>query len=85
MERSQIYDGRLVCHQDRPGGQLTLSAQRKVCLSSHSGFSAALENYSLGTIIFEALGQAFFTLSLGIGALAIFGIISKGSLAGLKA
>ena len=36
-------------------------------------FERALENYSLGTIIFEALGQAFFTLSLGIGALAIFG------------
>ncbi len=36
-------------------------------------FSRALEKYSLGTIIFEALGQAFFTLSLGIGALAIFG------------
>ena len=36
-------------------------------------FQRALENYSLGTIIFEALGQAFFTLSLGIGALAIFG------------
>lgn len=36
-------------------------------------FQRALEQYSLGTIIFEALGQAFFTLSLGIGALAIFG------------
>lgn len=36
-------------------------------------FQRALEKYSLGTIIFEALGQAFFTLSLGIGALAIFG------------
>ncbi len=36
-------------------------------------FAKALEKYSLGTIIFEALGQAFFTLSLGIGALAIFG------------
>lgn len=36
-------------------------------------FQRALETYSLQTIIFEALGQAFFTLSLGIGALAIFG------------
>ena len=36
-------------------------------------FGRALENYSLGEIIFAALGQAFFTLSLGIGALAIFG------------
>lgn len=36
-------------------------------------FKSALENYSLGEIVFAALGQAFFTLSLGIGALAIFG------------
>lgn len=36
-------------------------------------FKRALEHYSLGEIIFAALGQAFFTLSLGIGALAIFG------------
>ncbi|MCB6200727.1 sodium-dependent transporter [Extibacter muris] len=36
-------------------------------------FGRALENYTLGEIIFAALGQAFFTLSLGIGALAIFG------------
>ena len=36
-------------------------------------FKAALENYSLGEILFAALGQSFFTLSLGIGALAIFG------------
>lgn len=36
-------------------------------------FKAALENYSLGEILFAALGQSFFTLSVGIGALAIFG------------
>ena len=36
-------------------------------------FKTALENYSLGEILFAALGQSFFTLSLGIGALAIFG------------
>lgn len=36
-------------------------------------FKRAMEQYSLGQIIFAALGQAFFTLSLGIGALAIFG------------
>lgn len=36
-------------------------------------FKRALAHYSLGEIIFAALGQAFFTLSLGIGALAIFG------------
>ena len=29
--------------------------------------------YSLNEVIFNAMGQAFFTLSLGIGALAIFG------------
>ena len=27
----------------------------------------------LGTVVFAAMGQAFFTLSLGIGAMAIFG------------
>lgn len=32
-----------------------------------------LESYSLNEVIFAAMGQAFFTLSLGIGALAIFG------------
>ena len=36
-------------------------------------FKSTLENYSLGEILFAALGQSFFTLSLGIGALAIFG------------
>ena len=36
-------------------------------------FKSALENYSLGEILFAALGQSFFTLSLGLGALAIFG------------
>ena len=35
-------------------------------------FSKMLEN-GLGEVIFAAMGQAFFTLSLGIGALAIFG------------
>lgn len=32
-----------------------------------------LKEYGLGQVIYEAMGQAFFTLSLGIGALAIFG------------
>ncbi len=40
-------------------------------------FSKIAEN-GLGNVIFAAMGQAFFTLSLGIGALAIFGsYISK--------
>ena len=30
-------------------------------------------HYSLNEVVFAAMGQAFFTLSLGIGALAIFG------------
>ncbi len=33
----------------------------------------AVEQYGLLEIIFAAMGQAFFTLSLGIGAIAIFG------------
>lgn len=32
-----------------------------------------LQEYGIGQVIYEAMGQAFFTLSLGIGALAIFG------------
>ncbi|MFI3236981.1 MAG: sodium-dependent transporter [Lachnospiraceae bacterium] len=32
-----------------------------------------LETVSLGEFIFAAMGQAFFTLSLGIGSMAIFG------------
>lgn len=32
-----------------------------------------LAQYPLGEVIFAALGQAFFTLSVGIGSLAIFG------------
>ena len=32
-----------------------------------------LSQYSWNEVIFNAMGQAFFTLSLGIGALAIFG------------
>ena len=35
-------------------------------------FSKIAEN-GLGTVVFAAMGQAFFTLSLGIGAMAIFG------------
>ena len=35
-------------------------------------FSKIVEN-GLGEVIFAAMGQAFFTLSLGIGAMAIFG------------
>ena len=33
----------------------------------------AIKQHGLFTIIFAALGQAFFTLSLGIGSMAIFG------------
>ena len=33
----------------------------------------AAGNFRLGEVIFAAMGQAFFTLSLGIGAMAIFG------------
>jgi len=32
-----------------------------------------IEEYGLREVIFAAMGQAFFTLSLGIGALAVFG------------
>ena len=40
-------------------------------------------NWILGEAVFAAMGQAFFTLSLGIGAIAIFGsYIGKGRLAG---
>lgn len=35
-------------------------------------FSKVLEN-GVGEVVYAAMGQAFFTLSLGIGALAIFG------------
>ena len=33
----------------------------------------AIQEHGFATIIFAALGQAFFTLSLGIGSMAIFG------------
>ena len=33
----------------------------------------AIQEHGLGTVIFAALGQAFFTLSLGVGSMAIFG------------
>ena len=33
----------------------------------------ALKEYGLLEVLFAALGQAFFTLSIGIGAIAIFG------------
>ena len=37
-----------------------------------------MAQYGLGEVIYAAMGQAFFTLSLGIGAMAIFGsYISK--------
>ena len=32
-----------------------------------------MKEYGIGNVIFAAMGQAFFTLSLGIGAIAIFG------------
>ncbi|MEY8336424.1 sodium-dependent transporter [Lachnospiraceae bacterium 62-35] len=37
------------------------------------GSDGSISIHSLGESIFAALGQAFFTLSIGIGALAIFG------------
>ncbi len=36
-----------------------------------------VSNHSLGEIIFAALGQSFFTLSIGIGSMAIFGTYIK--------
>ena len=33
----------------------------------------ALKNINIGTVITAAMGQAFFTLSVGIGSIAIFG------------
>ena len=32
-----------------------------------------MSEYGIGKVVFAAMGQAFFTLSLGIGAIAIFG------------
>ncbi len=32
-----------------------------------------IKSVSLGTVVFAAMGQSFFTLSLGIGSIAIFG------------
>ena len=37
----------------------------------------SIKEVGLSVVIFEALGQAFFTLSLGIGAMAIFGSYIK--------
>jgi NSS family neurotransmitter:Na+ symporter len=34
---------------------------------------AAIKQHGFGTVAFAAMGQAFFTLSLGIGSMAIFG------------
>ena len=34
---------------------------------------AALQEAGIGTVMYEALGQAFFTLSVGIGSMSIFG------------
>jgi NSS family neurotransmitter:Na+ symporter len=33
----------------------------------------AIQKHGLGTVLYAALGQSFFTLSLGIGSMAIFG------------
>lgn len=43
-----------------------------------------MKEIGIGTVIFEALGQSFFTLSLGIGSMSIFGsyIGKERSLAG---
>ncbi|MCI5723309.1 MAG: sodium-dependent transporter [Erysipelotrichaceae bacterium] len=45
---------------------------------------AAIQEVGIGRVIFAALGQSFFTLSIGIGAMAIFGsyIDKKRTLAG---
>lgn len=37
----------------------------------------SVSNHSLGEIVFAALGQSFFTLSIGIGSMAIFGSYIK--------
>ena len=48
---------------------------------------AAMKEIGISTILYEALGQAFFTLSIGIGSMAIFGsyIDDKQSLGGESA
>ncbi len=52
---------------------LTLpGAEKGLAFYLKPDFSKMTEN-GLGEVIFAAMGQAFFTLSLGIGALAIFG------------
>ena len=43
-----------------------------LCFYLIPDFSRIVEN-GIGEVIFAAMGQAFFTLSLGIGAMAIFG------------
>ncbi len=47
----------------------------------------AMKEIGIGTVMYEALGQAFFTLSIGIGSMAIFGsyIDDSRSLAGESA
>lgn len=49
-----------------PGASVGLSFYLKPSL-------AVLETRSLFNVVFDALGQSFFTLSLGIGSMAIFG------------
>ena len=38
---------------------------------------AAIAEHGLGSVLYAAMGQAFFTLSLGIGSMAIFGSYLK--------
>ena len=49
-----------------PGAAAGLSFYLKPNLS-------AIREHGLGTVAFAAMGQAFFTLSLGVGSMAIFG------------
>ncbi|MGN0907106.1 MAG: sodium-dependent transporter [Bullifex sp.] len=48
---------------------------------------SAMKEIGIGTVMYEALGQAFFTLSVGIGSMSIFGsyIDDSRSLAGESA
>ena len=48
-------------------------AQEGIKFYMKPDFNNLVHEYGLGESIFAAMGQAFFTLSLGIGAMAIFG------------
>ena len=48
-------------------------AQEGIKFYMKPDFNNLVHEYGLGESVFAAMGQAFFTLSLGIGAMAIFG------------